>query len=157
MIDIAYYVSNNAPRACISLGEAEIYEGAIEKVCEKLGVDADKIKWMIYEPEDPPPTNSYDPVIKPNKLWTSYINEPVNKYYCNIQEKRIYISNRSLLLCTGLRKNELLKKEDPDISLIDELLINAITRLQTQTTEDNDFFKKKLKENFEKFSEIDFS
>ena len=152
MREIGYYVSNNdASHAYVSFGEAEIYQKSIEKVCNKLGFDSSEVKWMIYDPKDPPHTSIFESVIKLNKFWTSYVNAPVEKYYYNVQMKKIYISNKSLL-CTLSHY-----KEISDISLIDNLLINAITRLQTKTTEDNEAFMEKLQENYNKFLPVGLS
>ena len=154
-INIVRYTSKDESYAYVDNGEEDAYKKSIEKVCQKLNFDASDVTWVIYDPKDPPPTLSQLLGI----TGMSYIFEPIEKYYMNIRAKKICISTATLYNTLTTNQSENLFKTDSDsnLNLVDKLIIEAITRLQTKTTKNDEIFKKKLKENYDKFFGVDFS
>jgi hypothetical protein len=140
--------------------EKHILQNSIDMVCKRLGFDDNNVKWFIYNADDPPKKDIslLDLLGLNNKYLKSVFSEEhqSKSYYLDIFKKEIYISNKSILVSsikqlTSKLEGFVSNYENNKLSLIDTLIIDAITRLQTGEREDNENFKNKLNENLSKF------
>lgn len=169
MSNISYYYNPNDEQnyAYICIGKDKTLKKLIETCCNKLDFNDSDVKWFIYDSNNEPTTlkDRLFPLIKLSKKLSPIKPVDYYEYYYNLSNNEIYISETFIddpFIKSIVKENSLIVKnifkdqfkapnEKKSISTIEELIINAITRLQTKQIGNNEIFKRKFEENRNKY------